>query len=163
MFERTPTTGTPLVATMVDVTPYVVMRIVHLMTAGVWAGWTVFMAALVVPAARDGRIGSDALAWLTSRFALFSKAAPLLMFLTGMYMVGQGYPVDVLLSSARGYLVLTMIGLWIILSALTNVSSRRLAGGIEVAGVERAAKTSWTLFAVAGVVALALLFVGGWV
>lgn len=147
---------------MATVTPYVVMRIVHLMTAGVWAGWTVFMAALVVPAARDGRLGPDAVRWLTRRFTWFSMAAPLVMFLTGMYMVGQRYPTDVLLSSTRGFLVLTMIGLWIVLSATTNVSGRRLAGSIDEGGARRAAKTSSPLFTLAGVVALALLLVGGW-
>ncbi|MFC6768839.1 hypothetical protein [Natrinema soli] len=147
---------------MVDLTLYVLMRIMHLMTAGVWAGWTVFMAVLILPAARNGRLGSDALIWLTGRFSLFSKVAPVVMFLTGMYMVGQSYPTDALLGSSRGYLVLSMIGLWLALSALTNVSSRRLVGSVESTDIERAAENASGLFTVAGLVALALLLVGGW-
>lgn len=162
MFESIPTTHSPLVVSMAAVTPYVVMRIVHLTTAGVWAGWTVFMAALVVPAARDGRLGTDAVRWLTRRFTWLSMVAPLVMFLTGMYMVVQGYPPGVLLSSTRGYFVLTMIGLWIVLSVTTNVSGRRLTGRIDARGSKWAANTSSSLFTVAGVVAIALLLVGGW-
>ena len=146
---------------MATVTLSVAMRIVHLMTAGVWAGWTVFMAAVVVPAARDGRFDPDTLTWLTGRFSLFSKVAPLIMFFTGMYMIGEGYASDTLLTSARGQLVLTMIGLWVALSILTNVPSRRLIHRIEALGVEGAARNGWASFTLAGFVALGLLVVGG--
>lgn len=147
---------------MATVTLSVAMRIVHLMTAGVWAGWTVFMATLVVPAARDGRFDPETLTWLTGRFSLLSTVAPLVVFLTGMYMVGEGYATDTLLTSARGQLVLTMIGLWIVLSALTNLSSRRLIDRTEAIGAREAARNGWTSFALSGVVALGLLSVGGW-
>ncbi|ELZ05937.1 hypothetical protein [Natrialba asiatica] len=146
---------------MATVTLYDAMRIVHLMTAGVWAGWTVFMAAVVVPTARDGCFDPDGLTRLTGRFSLFSKVAPLIMFFTGMYMIGEGYASDTLLTSARGQLVLTMIGLWIALSILTNVPSRRLIDRIEAIGVEEAARNGWLSFALAGFVSLGLLVVGG--
>lgn len=79
---------------MAVVSSDVVTRIVHPMTAGVRAGWTVFVAALVVPAARDGRPGPDAVRRLTRRFSLFSKAAPLVALLSGTYVVGRGCPAD---------------------------------------------------------------------
>ncbi|QLG60258.1 hypothetical protein [Halorarum salinum] len=147
---------------MVTVTLEATMRILHLMTAGIWAGWTVFMAVLVVPGARDGRLDPEALRWLTGQFSLLSKGAPLVTFVTGTYMVGQGYTTDALLYSSRGTLVLTMIGLWLVLSGVTNLSSRRLTGCVDEIGVERAARDARAPFAAAGVVALALLLVGGW-
>lgn len=147
---------------MATATLYAAMRIVHLTTGGVWAGWTVFMAALVVPAARDGRLDADAVTWLCGRFARLSQLAPVVMLLTGMYMVGAGVPTDALLASLRGYLVLTMVGLWLLLSALTVASSRRLTAGVAAVGVERAAAAARAPFAAAGVVALGLLLVGGW-
>lgn len=147
---------------MVDTSLYVMLRIVHLLVAGVWAGWTVFMAALVVPAARDGRLGADALGWVTGRFARFSQVAPVVMLLTGGYMIGQGFSGVSLLESFRGTLVLAMVVLWLVLSALTNVSSRRLVGSVESAGAGRAASDTSMLFSLAAVVALALLLVGGW-
>lgn len=147
---------------MVSVSPYLTMRIVHLLVAGVWAGWIAFMAALVVPAARDGRLGADALGWMTGRFSRFSQVAPVVMLLTGGYMAGQAYSGVSLLGNFRGNLVLAMVVLWLVLSALTNVSSRRLVGSVESVGAERAANDASMPFYAATVVALALLLVGGW-
>ncbi|WP_306061795.1 hypothetical protein [Natronococcus wangiae] len=141
---------------------YALMAILHVIVGGVWTGWTVFMAALIVPAARDGRFDADALSWLTGRFARFSQLAPAIMLLTGGYMASQGIVPDAPLSSLRGQLVVTMVGLWFVLSALSNAASRRLVAGVGSDGVEPAARDSAMVFYVAGGVALALLLVGGW-
>lgn len=138
------------------------MDILHVLVAGVWAGWTVFMAVLVVPAARDGRLGADALSWLTGRFTRFSQIAPIVMLLTGGYMASQGAITEAPLNSLQGQLVMTMIVLWLVLSGLSNVASRRLLAGVESSGVEPAARSTAMIFYVAGGVALALLLVGGW-
>lgn len=91
------------------VTIYTLMDILHLVVAGVWAGWTVFMAALVVPAARDGRLGTDALGWITGWFVRVSQAAPVIMLITGGYMVSQGAITGTPLDSLRGQHVVTMV------------------------------------------------------
>ncbi|MFC4551022.1 MULTISPECIES: CopD family protein [Halorussus] len=121
------------------------------------------MAALVVPAARDGRLGSSALVGLTERFARFSQVAPLVMLVTGGYMASLTFISDSLLKTTRGQLVLTMVGLWVVLSALTNVASRRLTADVESVGAERSARGASTAFSAAAAVALALLLVGGWI
>lgn len=144
------------------VTLYTLMDVVHLMIAGVWAGWTVFMAVLVVPGARDGRLDASTLVWLTGRFARFSRAAPLAMLLTGGYMASRGFVADLPLNSLRGQLVMMMVVLWLVLSVLNNAASRRLSAGIESAGAEGSARDASVLFSAAGVVALGLLLVGGW-
>lgn len=77
-------------------------------------------------------------------------------------MAGRGYTVASLLNTPRGQLVLTMVGLWVILSVLSNASSQRLAGRVESISVERAARDVSLPFTVASIVALALLVVGGW-
>lgn len=144
------------------VTVYTLMDILHVLVGSVWAGWTVFMAALIIPAARDGRLDVKALTWLTGRFARFSQIAPILMLLTGGYMVSQGAITDAPLNSLQGQLVVTMVGLWLVLSALSNVASQRLVADTEPGGVELAARNASRSFYVAGGVALALLLVGGW-
>ena len=50
----------------------------------------------------------------------------------------------------------------VVLSALTNAASRRLAAGIAPAGAERSARDVSLLLSVAAAVALELLLVGGW-
>lgn len=144
------------------VTVYTLMDILHVLVGGVWAGWTAFMAALIVPAARDGRLDADALDWLTGRFARFSQIAPVVMLLTGGYMASQGVVTDGPLDSLRGQLVVTMVGLWLVLSVLSNVASRRLVAGVGSDGDEPVARDTAMGFYVAGGVALALLLVGGW-
>ena len=141
---------------------YTLMNVLHLMVAGVWAGWTVFMAALVVPAARDGDLDGTALDRLTAGFGRFSQVAPLVMLLTGGYMASRGVVTDSLLASLRGQLIVAMVVLWLALSALSNAASQRLTAGIESAGVDRSACDVSVAFSAAGVVALALLLVGGW-
>lgn len=148
--------------TLTMVTIYTLMDILHVLVAGVWAGWTVFMAVLVVPAARDGRLGADALSWLTGRFTRFSQIAPVIMLLTGGYMASQGVITDAPLDTLQGQLVVTMVVLWVVLSGLSNVASRRLIAGVESGGAEPAARNTAMVFYVAGGVALALLLVGGW-
>lgn len=138
------------------------MDIFHVLVAGVWAGWTVFMATLVIPAAHDGRLDAEALTWLTGRFARFSQIAPVFMLLTGGYMASQGAVTDAPLNSLQGQLVVTMVGLWVVLSALSNMASRRLVTSIEPGDVELAARSAARSFYVAGGVALVLLLVGGW-
>lgn len=151
----------PLVS-LAMATLYTLMEILHLMIAGVWAGWTVFMAVLVVPAARDDRLDAGALVRLTHGFARISQVSPFVMLLTGGYMLSQGFITGSPLNSSQGRLVVTMVGLWVVLSVSSNVASRRLLAGIESLGVEHSARTVSTMFTVAGVAALALLFVGGW-
>jgi uncharacterized membrane protein len=142
--------------TFLDVT----MRIIHTLFAGVWAGWTVFMAALVVPAARNGKLGADGLRWMTQQFSRFSSLSSLVLLLTGGFMAGNLYTGETLISGSRGHLVLTMVVLWFVLTGLSHMGSSRLKKNLSD-GVPQAAKAATTLFYVAGVVALALLVVAG--
>lgn len=84
------------------------------------------------------------------------------MLLTGGYMASQGLITGSPLRSLQGQLVVTMVGLWIVLSGLTNMAGRCLTIRSESVGIERAARNTSRLFSVAGVVGLALLLVGGW-
>ncbi|GKZ15972.1 CopD family protein [Haladaptatus sp. T7] len=143
--------------TLIDVT----MRIVHTLFAGVWAGWTVFMAALVVPAARDGKLGADGIRWMTQQFTRFSSLSSVVLLLTGGFMAGDLYTTETLTGSSRGHLVLTMVVLWLALSGLSHMAGSRLKKNLD-AGAKQAAAGATTLFYVAGVVALGLLVVAGW-
>lgn len=147
---------------MVSLSVYVAMRVLHLTTAGVWAGWTVFMAALVVPAARDERLDAGAVTLLTHRFTRFSQVAPLVMLITGGYMMSRAYADTSPLDSGRGTLVVTMVVLWLVLSVTANLAGIRLERRTDSLGVKEAAGNQRALFAVAAVVSLSLLLVGGW-
>lgn len=147
---------------MVTLSTFVAMRVIHLMTAGVWAGWTVFMAALVLPAARKGFLDGRAVNWLTHRFARFSQAAPLVMLATGGYMMSEAYVGTSFFDGGRGTLVVTMVALWFLLSVTTNLASKRLETRTESLGATEAAGSQRALFSLSAVIALSLLLVGGW-
>ncbi len=138
----------------------VTMRILHTVFAGVWAGWTVGMAALVVPAARNGHIGEDGLRWLTTQFSRFSSLSSLVMLLTGGFLAQKLYPGSSLTGSSRGHLVLTMVVLWFVLTGLAHMSSARVTKNLEDSA-KSAAKKATTWFYAAGVVAVCLLIVAG--
>ncbi|WP_458207601.1 CopD family protein [Haladaptatus sp. NG-SE-30] len=142
--------------TLLDVT----MQVFHTLFAGVWAGWTLFMAALVIPAARDGRLSADALGWMTTRFSRFSMGAALVLFVTGGHLAGTGYSFEYLLNQPRGHLILTMVALWFVLAGLSHMASSRLTKRLDDGPVQ-AANANVSLFYAAGVVALGLLLVAG--
>ncbi|MGM0591040.1 MAG: CopD family protein [Halobacteriota archaeon] len=136
------------------------MRVLHVVFAGTWAGGTLVMAALVVPAARDGLLRADAVDWMARRFTYLTLASVVVLLLTGGHLAGTLYTFDSLASSGRGHLVLTMVGLWLVLAGLLHVSTRRLTAGLD-GGVEAAARDSQAWFGVSAAVAVALLVVAG--
>ncbi|GAA0235392.1 CopD family protein [Haladaptatus pallidirubidus] len=138
----------------------VLMQVLHTVFAGVWAGWTLFMAVLVIPAARKGHLGTDGLRWLTKRFSRFSMLASLVLFTTGGHLAGTRYTVELLGGSSRGHLVLTMVALWFVLTGLSHAASSRLMKNLDD-GAMRAASAYATWFYAAGVVAVGLLIVAG--
>ncbi|WP_458187274.1 CopD family protein [Haladaptatus sp. NG-WS-4] len=142
--------------TLLDAT----MQILHTLFAGVWAGFTLFMAALVLPAAKKGHLGSDALGWMTGRFSRFSMLSALVLFVTGGHLAGTGYTFEYLLNQPRGHLILTMVALWFVLAGLSHLASSRLTKRLD-AGAKQAATANATLFHAAGLVAVGLLLVAG--
>ncbi|WP_266080446.1 CopD family protein [Haladaptatus caseinilyticus] len=142
--------------TVVDVT----MRILHTVFAGIWAGGTLFMALLILPAARKGHLGTDGLGLLTERFSRISNVSSLVLFVTGGHLAGTGYTIEDLGNSSRGHLVIAMVALWFVLTGVTHVASNRLTKRLND-GAHRAAAANATWFAAAGVVAVCLLIVAG--
>lgn len=137
-----------------------VVRVVHVLFAGVWAGGTLLMSGIVVPAARDGRLSADGFEWILDRFTYLTLAAVALLFVTGGHLAGTGYTVGSLLGSGRGHLVLAMLSLWLVLAGLLHVGTRAIRNAIEDgAAAAAAAGQSW--YVASGAVAAALLVVAG--
>lgn len=137
------------------------METLHTLFAGVWAGWALFVAVLVIPAARSGRLGADALDWLTGQYTRFSTLAAVALFVTGGHLAGTRYTAESLTGSGRGHLVLTMVVLWLVLIGFSHVARARLKRNLS-SGAEAAADGAAAPFYATGVVALALLLVAGW-
>jgi uncharacterized membrane protein len=137
------------------------MYAVHLLVAGVWTGSVVFTTYAVVPTAADGTANAEPLAAIVSRLRTVSRAGAVLLLLTGGYMAGQGYTVDSLTGSTRGYLVLGMVVLWLLLAAFVEVGAGKLASGFDDMKVREPAREARPFMLAATLVALLLLVEGG--
>ncbi len=135
--------------------------VVHLLTAGIWTGSVIFLTISVLPLARAGDINAAPLAAITGRLTTVSRASALVLFLTGGHLAGTRYTVGTLTGSTPGYLVLTMLGLWLVLTALVEVGASRLTEGTSQSKVRQPAHDATRLFQAASVVAVLLLVVGG--
>jgi len=134
---------------------------IHLVFAGVWAGSVLFVARGVMPAARNGELDAEPLRGLIGRFRTWSRVSALALFLTGGHLAGTRYTAETLLGTTRGYLVVAMVVLWLVLAALVEVGSGRLDDGLNERKVRDPARAATPLFTAAAVAAVALLAIGG--
>jgi putative copper export protein len=133
----------------------------HLLFAGLWAGALLFVSAAVVPLAQRSDAGVLALDVMAKRYALLARASTVVIFVTGVHMAATGYTVDSLLAGGRGHLVLTMLGLWVVLMALSEVATARFRRALDQQKIRTAGRESRLLFAAGSVVAVVLLLLGG--
>jgi len=134
---------------------------IHLLFAGLWAGSVIFVARAVVPAARDGDLDATPLRRLVGKFRTSSRVASLVLFLTGGHLAGTRYTAETLLGSTRGYLVVAMVVLWLVLTGLVEMGSGRLVDGLDERKVREPARSATPLFTAAAVAAVGLLLLGG--
>lgn len=136
------------------------VQVLHVLFAGLWAGATLFVAGAVLPAARDGRLSADALAWMTDRFSYVSIASVAVLFMTGGHLAGTRYTFGSLTSTGRGHLVVTMVALWFVLAGVLHAGTSKLRKNLDRGSTE-AVEASSIWFQIGGVVAFALLVVAG--
>jgi uncharacterized membrane protein len=137
--------------------------VIHMLFAGVWTGSVVFTTYGVIPVARAGNIDTDPFADITSRLLILSRASALVLLLTGGHLAGrlQFYTVETLTGSTSGYLVVTMLVLWLLLAGLVEVGTKRISAGLRERKVRTPAENAHPFFLAATGVALALLVVAG--
>lgn len=136
------------------------MRVLHVLFAGLWTGGTFFMALGVLPAARRGTVDADAVDWIAGRFTYLTLASAGILFLTGGHLAGTLYTFETLLGTVRGYLVLAMLALWLVLAGILHFGTRKLRASAD-GDLESRIGASQRWFGVAGVVAVCLLVVAG--
>jgi uncharacterized membrane protein len=134
---------------------------IHLLVAGLWAGSVLVIARGVLPAARSGSLDVDPLAGLVERFRTGSRVASVVLLLTGGHLAGTRYTAESLLGSTRGYLVVAMVGLWLVMTGLIEVGSGRLADGLDERKVREPARAATPFLTAATVAGVALLLIGG--
>lgn len=144
---------------MVDV---LVARTTHLVFAALWAGSVCFVAAVVLPLARDGAFNTThPLEVISGKLTTVSRVSSLVLFLSGSHLAGTVYRVDTLFGSTNGRLVLAMVALWLLLTALVEIAAKRFEAGLTGKKIREPAHEALPVFRAAAVVAVGLLVVAG--
>lgn len=149
--------GAPAVMEPVEVASYAT----HSLFAGLWTGSVLFVTLAVLPLARDGKMNASPLETVAGKLTTVSRVSAFVLFATGSHMAAVRYTGESLTGTQGGYLVITMIVLWLSLIALVEVGTSRLTDGTERDKVREPARNAWRLFVVASVVAAGLLVTSG--
>lgn len=112
-----------------------VVYAVHLLFAALWTGSVLFAAATLPTVSSD--LSTTARGIFAGRLRNVSRASALLLFLTGGYMLTlAGYTEgSTLTGTDRGYLVLAMIALWVLLAGVVEVAGGKLEDGEDATGL----------------------------
>lgn len=140
--------------------------VVHQLFAALWAGSVVLVAVGVLPLARDGKLGPDPLRAILGTLLTVTRVSALLLLASGAHLLYWGLldgelAADALTAGVRGYLVVAMIVLWLLLAAIVEVASYRLRGGLAEAQLREPAAAALPWFRAAAVVAVLALLIGG--
>lgn len=133
----------------------------HVLFAGLWTGAVGFYSLAVLPLAGRGDLDASPLGSLTKWLQRLSRTSTVVLVLTGLHLAFARYSVAALTGSGRGHLVLTMAGLWLVLTVLVEVGGSRVKRGVDAHKVREPAKGARRVFQTATVVAAALLVVAG--
>lgn len=144
------------------VTVYTILNAIHLLFGGLWAGATVFFAWRVRPLVAKGNIGAAPTLALGSGLRWLTRISAIVFVATGGYMAAIGYGDGALLSTSRGYAVVLMLVVWLIVTGLVEMSMGKMERELDEGRLQTAGKTVRTpLLAAAGLQVL-LLLLGGY-
>jgi putative copper export protein len=133
----------------------------HTAFAALWAGSVLFVVTAVQPLAMDGDIPPDAYGRVVSTLQWVTRLSALLLLVTGGHMAQSGYTAATLTGTMGGYLVVTMLGLWLVLTAMLEVGTARALRGVDDRKIREPAREARPFFGAAAVVAVGLLVVAG--
>ena len=134
--------------------------VLHVTFAGLWTGAVALYAWRVHPGLVTGSIDAVAADRVLSGLQWLTRLGALVFLGTGGYLASEQFVTADLVGTLDGQLVLAMLVLWLVLVALVEVSAGRMRRA-EGQWLSTAARESTTLVRLAGVVAVALLVVGG--
>jgi hypothetical protein len=138
-----------------------IMYILHTAFASLWAGSVLFVVAAVHPLAMDGDISPENFGSIVSKLQWVTRLSVLVTFATGGHLAGTLYSIERLTGTAGGYLVLTMLTLWLGLAAVVEIGSARAQRGVDEKKIREPARAARPFYLVAAVFAAGLLVVAG--
>lgn len=135
--------------------------ITHMVFAGVWTGSVIFVSLGVLPFHGTGLVSREALGRIVERERWVTRISALVLLITGGPLTSSQYSISKLIGSTRGYAVLAMIVLWVVLVTLIETAGSQVHESGGKATREIPEQTQW-LFDVAALSAVLLLIVSGY-
>ena len=137
------------------------MYTVHAAFAALWSGSVLFVVVAVLPLAMDADVSPAAFGSVVSKLQWVTRVSALLMLLTGGHLAATDYGLEGLTGTTSGYLVLTMVALWLGLAATVEIGSARAQRGVDEKKIREPARNARPFYLAAAVFALGLLVVSG--
>ena len=110
--------------------------VLHVLSAAFWTGATLYVVYAVLPGARDGRLPANAVADGVHRLLLITRWTGIVLPVTGAYMIWALYtPLELLTTTARGWAVLAMFGLWGLMNTLIELGVLRMRRAVDDVGM----------------------------
>lgn len=134
---------------------------VHTLFAAIWAGATIFLTIAVLPAANRDGLGPGGLRTILDRFVWVTRLSVVVLLLTGGHLAAALYTADTLTETGPGYLVLTMLGLWLLLAAVIEIGGVRGRRVLDGGSARDGAAALRPFFYLASILALGLLINAG--
>lgn len=138
-----------------------VMWSVHVAFAVLWTGGVLFVALAVLPPALRGEIDGGALGSIVGRLRWITRIAAVAFLASGGHMAGTLYTFGSLTGSARGYLVLAMIALWLLITGLVEVGSGKILDDVDAGKLREPARDAKPFFYGAAGLSVALVVAAG--
>jgi len=138
-----------------------VIQVAHVLFAGLWTGSLLFAVGAVLPASSAGDISAATMTAITSRLVWLTRISAIVFITTGGHLAGTRYTGETLFSTGRGQLVVTMLVLWLALTALIEIGVKRFDRSAAAVDVSTAVDATRPIFLLAGVLAVALLVDAG--
>lgn len=135
--------------------------VLHMLFAAALTGGVLYVALFVNPTAVAGDIGNEALSRVTGGLSTLTRVSAVVLLLTGGHQAGTLYTVETLTGTGRGYLVLGMLVLWILMTGMVEVAGSKLRDGLDVGKLREPAREARPFFRAAAVLAVLLLVDAG--
>ena len=134
---------------------------IHTGFAAIWAGSVLFVTAAVLPLAMDADVSPAAFGSVVTRLQWVTRISAVLLFATGGHLAGTRYTAGTLTGTPRGYLVLAMLTLWLLLAAVVEIGSARAQRGIDQEKIREPAREARPFYLAGALFAVGLLVVAG--
>lgn len=100
--------------------------VVHVASAILWVGATMYAAYAVFPPAMDGQLSVSAFERAVDGLLATTRWTGIALPVTGIYQIWVLYPLDALFGTVGGWLVVSMLGLWSVMNGTIELGVYRM-------------------------------------